>query len=136
MKYSHLNYTSIVSVYVCVSVYVGGGGGGCAEVRRHLGCSCVIGSHLKIHNLTRNVIHLSSNHQLINKSSIFLEIMQCIPLKVNRRFGGTCGLHLKHETGSREIFTLVSCLAYYSNLKIEGTCSSETSVDFQRTTRR
>jgi hypothetical protein len=33
-------------------------------------------------------------------------------------------------------FTLVSCLVYHSVLKMEATCSSETSVDFQRTTRR
>jgi hypothetical protein len=33
-------------------------------------------------------------------------------------------------------FTPVSCLAYSSTLKIEATCSSEASVDFQRTTRR
>jgi hypothetical protein len=33
-------------------------------------------------------------------------------------------------------FILVSCLAYHSTLKIEETCSSETSVDFQQTTRR
>jgi hypothetical protein len=32
-------------------------------------------------------------------------------------------------------FTLVSCLAYSSTLKMEAKCSSETSVDFQRTTR-
>jgi hypothetical protein len=31
-------------------------------------------------------------------------------------------------------FTLGPCLAYYSILKTEQTCSSETSVDFQRTT--
>jgi hypothetical protein len=31
-------------------------------------------------------------------------------------------------------FTLVSCLAYSSTLKMEVTCFSETSVDFQRTT--
>jgi hypothetical protein len=30
--------------------------------------------------------------------------------------------------------TLVSCSAYSSNLKMEAICSSETSVDFQRTT--
>jgi hypothetical protein len=30
----------------------------------------------------------------------------------------------------------VSCLAYYSILKIEATCSSETSADFHRTTQR
>jgi hypothetical protein len=33
-------------------------------------------------------------------------------------------------------FTLVSCSAYSSTLKIEATGSSETSVDFQRATRR
>jgi hypothetical protein len=33
-------------------------------------------------------------------------------------------------------FTLVSCLAYFSILKMEATCSSETSFYFQRTTRR
>jgi hypothetical protein len=32
--------------------------------------------------------------------------------------------------------TLVSCLAYSSTLKMEAICSSETSVDFQRTTWR
>jgi hypothetical protein len=32
-------------------------------------------------------------------------------------------------------FTLVSSLAYSSTLKMEATCSSELSVDFQRTTR-
>jgi hypothetical protein len=31
---------------------------------------------------------------------------------------------------------LVSCLAYASALKVEATYSSETSVDFQRTTQR
>jgi hypothetical protein len=31
-------------------------------------------------------------------------------------------------------FTLVSCFAYSSTMKTEATCSSETSVDFQRTT--
>jgi hypothetical protein len=33
-------------------------------------------------------------------------------------------------------FMLVSCLAYSSALKMEATCSSETSVDFHRNTRR
>jgi hypothetical protein len=33
-------------------------------------------------------------------------------------------------------FTLVSCSAYASTLNMEAICSSETSVDFQRTTRR
>jgi hypothetical protein len=33
-------------------------------------------------------------------------------------------------------FTLVSCLAYYSTLKMEATCSSETFFDFHWTVRR
>jgi hypothetical protein len=33
-------------------------------------------------------------------------------------------------------FMLVSCLAYSSNLRMKATCSSKTSADFQRTTRR
>jgi hypothetical protein len=33
-------------------------------------------------------------------------------------------------------FMLDSCLAYSSTLKMKETCSSETSVDFQQTTRR
>jgi hypothetical protein len=33
-------------------------------------------------------------------------------------------------------YALVSCLAYSSTLKMEATCSSETSVEFQRTIRR
>jgi hypothetical protein len=34
------------------------------------------------------------------------------------------------------LFTLVSCLAYSLTLKMEATFSPETSLDFQRTTRR
>jgi hypothetical protein len=33
-------------------------------------------------------------------------------------------------------FKMISCLAYFSTLKMEATCSCETSVNFQRTTRR
>jgi hypothetical protein len=33
-------------------------------------------------------------------------------------------------------FPLISCFAYFSTLKIEATCSSETLAGFQRTTRR
>jgi hypothetical protein len=33
-------------------------------------------------------------------------------------------------------FTLTSFLAYSSILKMEATCSSETSIEFRRTTRR
>jgi hypothetical protein len=46
------------------------------------------------------------------KSSIFWDVMPCSSLKA----------------------TLVSCLAYFCTQKMEVTCSSETSIDFQRTT--
>jgi hypothetical protein len=95
------------------------------------------------------------------KSSVFWDITPCTPLKVSRRFGGKYRLHLQdwrishHEadskfssfayssilkmeaTGSSEMscFMLVFCLACSSTLKLE-TCSSKTSLDFQRTTQR
>jgi hypothetical protein len=53
--------------------------------------------------------------EVVMKSYIFRRITPCSLL-------ATC-------------FTLVSCLAYSSTMKMEATCSSETSVDFQRTTR-
>jgi hypothetical protein len=62
---------------------------------------------------------------VVMKSSIFLDIMPCSPLKVGRRFGG-----------SPPAFTLLSCSVYSSTLKMEAICSSETSVDFQRNTQR
>jgi hypothetical protein len=43
--------------------------------------------------------------------------------------------YAKQESCVKAGGKLVSCLAYYSILKMEATCSSETSVDFQRTTR-
>jgi hypothetical protein len=39
----------------------------------------------------------------------------------------------KQESGLKAGGKLVSCLAYSSILKMKATCSSETSVDFQRT---
>jgi hypothetical protein len=53
------------------------------------------------------------------KSYILWDITPCSLLKVNRRLPPA--------------FTLFSCLAYFLSLKMEGTCYSETSVDFQRT---
>jgi hypothetical protein len=83
---------------------------------------------------------------VVKNSSTFLEITSCNPLKVNRRFGRTCRLHLQGRRISRArkqrerlclppAFTLVPFSAYSPTLKMEATCSSETSVDFQRTTR-
>jgi hypothetical protein len=42
----------------------------------------------------------------------------------------------RRNTSPPSSFTLVSCLAYSSTLKLEATRSSETSADFQRATRR
>jgi hypothetical protein len=39
-----------------------------------------------------------------------------------------------HRSSASASFTLVSCVAYYSTMKIEAICSSETSVDVQQTT--
>jgi hypothetical protein len=65
----------------------------------------------------------------VMKSSIFWDIMPCSPLEVNGRSGGS-------RRSVATYFTLVSCLAYSSTLRMEATCSCETSVDFKRTTRR
>jgi hypothetical protein len=43
---------------------------------------------------------------------------------------------LRHRMKGRARPTLVSCSAYSLTLKMEAICYSETSVDFQRTTRR
>jgi hypothetical protein len=67
---------------------------------------------------------------VVMKSSIFWDITPCSTSKAGRRFGGIC----LHHQGLLPTSSLVSCLAYYLTLKMEATCSSETSVDFQRTT--
>jgi hypothetical protein len=59
-----------------------------------------------------------------SSTSMFWDIMPCSPLKDNRRFGGTCHLHM------------VSCLTYSSTPKMEAPFVSETSVGFKRTTGR
>jgi hypothetical protein len=71
---------------------------------------------------------------VVMKISVFWDITPCSPLKPNWHFGGTC----RHQPQGRRIsqatcFTLVSYLAYSLTLKMEATCSSETLVDFQRT---
>jgi hypothetical protein len=74
-------------------------------------------------------------------STIFWDITTCSPLKVNIRFGRSCRLHLqirrisqvrnqKTEFCLLPAFTLVSCSAFSSTLKMEMIYSSETSVDF------
>jgi hypothetical protein len=66
------------------------------------------------------------------KRFIFWNTMQRSPLKVNRRFGGTCRLH-RH---GRRISQARNQRESRWQAKMGVICSSETSVDFQRTTRR
>jgi hypothetical protein len=72
--------------------------------------------------------------------------LPCSPLKVNRRFGGICRFHLQCLTLKKKesrllqavlatYFSLIYCLAFSFTLKTEAICSSETYVNFQRTTR-
>jgi hypothetical protein len=102
-----------------------------------------------LRNLIHAVLfHLTWLHIWNNIELYLLGLTQCIPLKVIRCFGGTYSLHLQswrinQARNQREsrwqallAFTLVSCLTYFSKLivRIETTCSSGTSADFQRNT--
>jgi hypothetical protein len=54
-------------------------------------------------------ISLEIHNQML-KSSIFWDLMPCSPLKVNRRFGGTCGLHLQgRRIGKASKALLATC---------------------------
>jgi hypothetical protein len=77
------------------------------------------------------------------KCSTFWHIPTYSQFKVSRRFRETCRLHPQCrriiQAGNRheaDRVILVSCLVYFLTLKMEATCSFETSVDVQRTTRR
>jgi hypothetical protein len=80
------------------------------------------------------------------KSTIFCDITPCSPLKANRRSEEHIASIFRVEYAEQDIsvksglglppaFMLVSCSAY-STLKMESVCSSETTVYFQRATRR
>jgi hypothetical protein len=73
----------------------------------------------------------ATNFQWI-KCPIFWDITPCRPLKVNRRFGWSCCLHLQ----GRRISQARDQHEADSKLCLEEACSSETSVDFLWTTRR
>jgi hypothetical protein len=82
--------------------------------------------------------------EVVMKIYIFWGITLCSPLKVNRRFGGTCRLHLQglRLNEARHQALLVTCfqagflLGLFFELEMEAICSCETSTDFQRTTQR
>jgi hypothetical protein len=66
---------------------------------------------------------ISHDPSILKKSIIFWNMTPCSPLSFNRRFGGTYRLHLQKPASNQVA-------------KIEAICSSETSVDTQRTKRR
>jgi hypothetical protein len=77
------------------------------------------------------------------KSINFWDITPCRPLSVNRHFWGTYRIHLQgriNNFSKKPACHLLACwfLAEIisSTLKMEAICSSETSVDTQRTTKR
>jgi hypothetical protein len=79
---------------------------------------------------------------VVMKSIIFWDMTPCSPL--NRRFGRTYRLHLQGQIGSAKnqqaskACHLLACWFFAepisSTLKMEAICSSETSVETQRTT--
>jgi hypothetical protein len=88
---------------------------------------------------SKSSIWLSENKQHRPKSYIFWDITPCTLMKVNCCFRGTYLLHLQgwsvchglkqHKADSKHSST---CLAYFSTLKMETICSSETSVHFHQ----
>jgi hypothetical protein len=73
------------------------------------------------------------------KSIIFWDMTPCSPLSFKRRFGGTYRLHLQGGINKFSLppaCLLVFAVLIYSTLKMEAICSSETSIETQRTTRR
>jgi hypothetical protein len=100
-------------------------------------------SQLWVWRRTKHVTHQEDPgfvHQNLRHTPIFSDITTCSALKFNRRFRETCCLHLQKPGWNRALtvtcFTLVSFLAYSWTMKMEATCYSETSVDFQRNTWR
>jgi hypothetical protein len=75
---------------------------------------------------------------VITKSSIFWDMTPCNPLKVNLLFRWTCLLHFQGRRISHEKTHMkhIASRAHSTSLKMEATCSSETSADFQQTTGR
>jgi hypothetical protein len=85
--------------------------------------------------------------EVVMKSSTYWNITPCSPLKVNQRFGRTyrtpsvsknkpCKVPARIQMTRRDrlclapVFTLSSCSIYFSTLKEEAICPSETSLTF------
>jgi hypothetical protein len=76
------------------------------------------------HKGSSSSIDNNNRERILMKSSIFWDTTRS-PVKVNQSFGGSCRLLLH-----------ASVLSYSVTLKMNVTCSSKMSVDFQRTTWR
>jgi hypothetical protein len=72
---------------------------------------------------------------VVMKISTFWDIKLRGPLTVDRVSEEHAASIFRVEAVLAACFMLLSCLAYSSTPKTETTCSSETSVHFQRTTR-
>lgn len=74
----------------------------------------------------------------VMKSSVVWVIIPNSPLKDDQNFWARCCLDLQvsrvNQARTQHEAKLLSYLTYSSGLKIEATCSSETSVDFEQTT--
>jgi hypothetical protein len=66
----------------------------------------------------------------------FLNDVFFLIIQRRRQYRDYIYIYIKRRMIFATCFELVSCLAYTSTLKMEATCFSETSVAFQRTTRR
>jgi hypothetical protein len=67
---------------------------------------------------------------VIKKNSVSWDVAPC-GFIINRRFGGTCRLHIQDRRNTASVsnrLTLFLSRVILSTLKMEATCSSETSV--------
>jgi hypothetical protein len=81
----------------------------------------------------------ASHTCLFLKRIIFWDVTPCSLLSCNRRFGGTHRLHLQGRRNNfclPPVYLLVLAEIISSTLKMEATCSSETSVATQQTIQR
>jgi hypothetical protein len=84
--------------------------------------------YLRIGKSEASPKHYDVIRAAVMKSSAFWDTTPWRPLKVNRRFRGTCTLHLERWRVSQGETSLACSLTK----KMEVICYSETSVDFQR----
>jgi hypothetical protein len=121
------------------------------QVFCHFATSRTIEMHF-VYALWRNSVGFEVLTAVAMKSSVFLDIRLCSPLKASRRFGGTCvhlqGRRLSHTTNQHEAGMFWACnsaccllhvgllcgIFFYPD-SVRG-CSPETRVDFGRTALR